>query len=578
MKKIIAFSMFFCAVLLATNCVLAGWGEGSGGGSGDITDVFSDSSGDVSALTADSGDSLDMSSGSYSIPVVISTDCSSVTGEGRGCWDSDDDILYMGSSTAAVVISPSGGYRSSILLSDLNHSPTQVGELLYDNTVQGLVDGTICFYDDDEVRCFPGITIAALSGASDDDIIALDTDTGSFYLKEDAGGVAGPGGSANQVQVNIAGSLSGDAGLTYNATTDILTNVGGIVTKSLTLNDTNHSPDAVGEVLYDNTVTGLEDGAIAWHDDDEVRYIVDLDTLPSTDDYVVAYDAPNDKFYMKADNAGSGNPSGNDTEVQWNDGGSAFGAEDAFKWTSADQQVTAYGGYVAGAGTDVNGTMIEYNKATGTDPAITWDDPNAEIKFSHRISVASSGSGSNITFQSPYPTKMFQIQAGSGMCRTTNGCSGPTQVETAVNYINDRVVTFADGSTTCWQKSLLIPKNYVDGSSVTSRIEWFSDSDSTSGGVSFDTQIATVYDNHDRDVPFGASVEITDDIGSGGWYQLTDESAAISIAGSGGYKWTIQTCRDGTDGDDDLAGGASNDVHMSNQILYYQVDEYEVGP
>jgi len=65
--------------------------------------------------------------------------------------------------------------------------------------------------------------------------------------------------------------------------------------------DADTSPDAAGELLYDNTVTGLLDGAMCWYDDDAVRYIVDLATLPVDDDYVVAYDAAADGFYMKAD-------------------------------------------------------------------------------------------------------------------------------------------------------------------------------------------------------------------------------------------------------------------------------------
>jgi len=69
--------------------------------------------------------------------------------------------------------------------------------------------------------------------------------------------------------------------------------------------DQDVSPATAGELLYDNTVTGWNDGAIAWYDDDEVKYLVDLATLPSDDDYVVAYDADADGFYMKAD-AGAG--------------------------------------------------------------------------------------------------------------------------------------------------------------------------------------------------------------------------------------------------------------------------------
>jgi hypothetical protein len=50
-----------------------------------------------------------------------------------------------------------------------------------------------------------------------------------------------------------------------------------ISTPQLTFSDLNHAPSSVGEFLYDNIVTGLDDGAITWYDDDEIRTIVDLD-------------------------------------------------------------------------------------------------------------------------------------------------------------------------------------------------------------------------------------------------------------------------------------------------------------
>lgn len=70
--------------------------------------------------------------------------------------------------------------------------------------------------------------------------------------------------------------------------------------------DTNNVvPDEVGELLYDNTVAGMSGGALRWYDDNSVRMIVDLETDPSNDDYIVAYDADADGFYM-ADAAGVG--------------------------------------------------------------------------------------------------------------------------------------------------------------------------------------------------------------------------------------------------------------------------------
>jgi hypothetical protein len=79
-----------------------------------------------------------------------------------------------------------------------------------------------------------------------------------------------------------------------------------IIDDTFTFPDANVAPNAVGELVYDNTVTGWDDGAMTWYDDDEVKYLVDLATLPSDDDYVVAYDAAIDKFYMKQDQDSGG--------------------------------------------------------------------------------------------------------------------------------------------------------------------------------------------------------------------------------------------------------------------------------
>ena len=47
---------------------------------------------------------------------------------------------------------------------------------------------------------------------------------------------------------------------------------------SLLFPDSDVDPDATGEVLYDNTVTGIANGALAWYSGAAIRYLVDLDT------------------------------------------------------------------------------------------------------------------------------------------------------------------------------------------------------------------------------------------------------------------------------------------------------------
>lgn len=93
----------------------------------------------------------------------------------------------------------------------------------------------------------------------------------------------------------------GEGGLGTSAKNWLTAYIDTIFTNVLTFTDSNASPDAVGELLYDNTVANWDDGALCWYDDDEIKYLVDLATLPTNDDYVVAYDAAIDKFYMKAD-------------------------------------------------------------------------------------------------------------------------------------------------------------------------------------------------------------------------------------------------------------------------------------
>jgi hypothetical protein len=52
-----------------------------------------------------------------------------------------------------------------------------------------------------------------------------------------------------------------------------------------------------GYIRHDSSVTNYEaGGALIWYDGDELRYIVDIDTAPSTSNFVLFYDEGNDKF------------------------------------------------------------------------------------------------------------------------------------------------------------------------------------------------------------------------------------------------------------------------------------------
>jgi len=140
------------------------------------------------------------------------------------------------------------------------------------------------------------------------------------------------GNGTNKVTVKSPSTLAADYTLTLPGATGTLQLFGA----EINLPSTDASPDTAGEIRHDSTVTGLATGALAWYDGDEVRYVVDLDTLPVNDDYVVAYDADNDVFYMKQDATGAGSLSlaGDGTpdgQIQYAaDANDALAGEDAF--------------------------------------------------------------------------------------------------------------------------------------------------------------------------------------------------------------------------------------------------------
>jgi len=148
-------------------------------GGGDITAIWSGSTGDISALTAGGGDSLDATAADYSIPWVLATDCSAVTTVGRACMDSDDGQLYMGDGADAVNVGP-GSYND--LASDgivVNSSGTP-----YARTLTG--SGLAVASNGDGTAGNPTITVTAASagtintGTSDSTAVTPDALAGSI--------------------------------------------------------------------------------------------------------------------------------------------------------------------------------------------------------------------------------------------------------------------------------------------------------------------------------------------------------------------------------------------------------------
>lgn len=193
-----------------------------------------------------------------------------------------------------------GGAATTLTVSD-NESTNENNAILF--TSGGDLDGgNLGIESDGDLYYNPstGLLYAAggfSSAASADPYIFLNESDGTdVYIQNDDTGDEVELSTDSTASSNVffkVGIASGD--VTLGGTS------GAVVFK-----DQDASPDAVGEFFYDNTVAGITDGALCWYDDDAVRYLVDLATLPSDDDYVVAYDADADQFYMKADSTGAG--------------------------------------------------------------------------------------------------------------------------------------------------------------------------------------------------------------------------------------------------------------------------------
>lgn len=150
-----------------------------------------------------------------------------------------------------------------------------------------------------------GVTPAAADGAS---LGTADLEFGDIFLHDDSYIKFGAGQDVHLQRTGAgtatftADTLTASADLTVTGTMGAAT-----VTGEIRLITDNAQPDTTGEIMHDTTVEGYGEGALVWYDGDSVRTVVDLETLASDDDYVVAYDADADGFYMKEDATAAGN-------------------------------------------------------------------------------------------------------------------------------------------------------------------------------------------------------------------------------------------------------------------------------
>ena len=257
-----------------------------------------------------------------------------------------------------------------------------------------------------------------------------------------------------QVIFNDAGTLRGDAGLTYNKTTDTLSTGSATITGDLTVNtnvlkvDSTNDRVGIGTASPNNTLTvrGTQDAGIEVNSADS-----------NSSRIITAYDPANTRFYINSTNSGSGTVLPLDFLIG-NAAQYRIAASGVFSWydgavgTRMTLNSTGLGVGTASPAqkVDVNGTLLATNvylrsddsdvswgAGAGSRPIIRGNQTNNTIKFytasTDRMTLDASGRllvGSTSAFSDLTGSK--EVKIGDGGMQTLTVASLPAATATNI--------------------------------------------------------------------------------------------------------------------------------------------------
>lgn len=168
----------------------------AGGGTGDITGVFDCSTGACTTPTIATGEYLDggtatVDEASEGILAPRGNDCSAAITDGQLCWDSDNDLLYVGTGVAASEIGSGGASEF-----------TNVGKDIYpDNTDEGVLIGGTNWINSDILFSQDGGAVFNDQGAAVNFRVETDTEQNAILLD----------GTNQTLTINVPLQVSGDS-------------------------------------------------------------------------------------------------------------------------------------------------------------------------------------------------------------------------------------------------------------------------------------------------------------------------------------------------------------------------------
>lgn len=145
------------------------------------------------------------------------------------------------------------------------------------------------------------------------------------------------------------------------------------------------------------------------------------------------------------------------------------------------------------------------------------------------------------------------LSGAGGVPRTTTGC-GTSQIETATNKVNVKVLDFDTTTQEYAQWTAVMPDSY-SGGTITAKFIWTHPATTTNFGVRWGLQARAFGDDDALDQAFGTAQEVTDTGGTTNDNYISPATSAITIGGTpaGGKTVVFQAYRDPANAADNMA-------------------------
>ena len=124
----------------------------------------------------------------------------------------------------------------------------------------------------------------------------------------------------------------------------------------------------------------------------------------------------------------------------------------------------------------------------------------------------------------------FMLSAAGIIPATTSGCSDPVQVETTTNKVNFKYVNFDKDSIEIGWWNHPLPSDY-GGGTITYKVYW-AFVGATAYKVAWDLSAVAIGNNDAYDAAVGTEIQVNDEGSASSKIYTTDESSALTIAGS----------------------------------------------